>query len=445
MPASGPRRDVSRGRPLRRSLALLPTASALIDPFAPRRLRDALWDALIVLAATGAAVYVPLSLLPGFVDPERARGAELALTVLFTADLMVQARRLRSVPPQRRRLARLAFAADVLAALPLGLIGPPVLLLARLFKLVRVVAGMRALSRRHIGQASRLRLAYLAYGLGLTLHLIACGFLGLGGVMGQQPEADQYLDALYWGTTTLTTVGYGDMLPRTPVQKVYAIGVMLLGVGVYAFLIGNIASLLTRLDPLRAAHLQQRERLDAFMRYRELPLDLRRRIQAYHDYVWDQRLVIDEDEVLEDLPPGLRAEVALHLRRNLVEGVPLFEGASEAFIRDVALQMRPVVAFPGDVIVREGHHGREMYVLARGTVEAVDAEGRVLREMHDGDFFGEVALVTDAPRTATVRAVTTSDLYVLDRAMYERVSMYYPAVAAALAEAARQRTETDGG
>ena len=54
---------------------------------------------------------------------------------------------------------------------------------------------------------------------------------------------------------------------------------------------------------------------------------------------------------------------------------------------------------------------------------------------------GEVALVTDALRTATVRAVSTSDLYVLDRAMYDRVAAHYPAVADALAEAARQRTE----
>ena len=215
---------------------------------------------------------------------------------------------------------------------------------------------------------------------------------------------------------------------------------MLLGVGLYAFLIGNIASLISNLDPLRVAHLEQRERLDAFVRYRSLPVALRRRIQTYHDYLWEQRLVVDEDAVLAELPPSLRQDVALHLRRDLVEDVPLFHGASDAFLREIALQMTSFVALPGDEIVRAGQPGREMYVLARGTVEVVDATGRTLRQLPDGDFFGEVALVQDGARTATVRAVTVADLYVLDRAMYDRVATAYPEVAAALADAARQRS-----
>lgn len=351
----------------------------------------------------------------------------------------MQARRARRARSSRRAAAWLAVGADGVAALPLFLLGVPGLLLRRLFKLMRVAAGMRSVSRHHAGWASRLRLVWFGYWLAVTVHLVACGFVGLGGVAAQATDGVRYLDAVYWSTTTLTTVGYGDVLPQTSLQKLYAIGVMLMGVGLYACLIGNIASLISNLDPLRSAHLEQRERLDAFVRYRSLPLVLRRRIQAYHDYLWEQRLVIDEDAVLAQLPPSLRQDVALHLRRDLVEDVPLFQGASDAFLREIALQMHSFVALPGDVIVRAGQPGREMYVLSRGTVEVLDADGRVLRELHDGDFFGEVALVQDGERTATVRAVTVADLYVLDRAMYERVATAYPDVAAALADAARQR------
>ncbi len=401
----------------------------------------AAWDALVAAVATGAAVYVPLSLLPGFVDPARTVGVEWLLTAVFTADAVVQAQRLRRVPSPRLGLARLGVVADVVAALPFFLIGSAPMLLLRLAKLTRVVGAMRAVGRHRVGPVSRLRLVWFAYWLALTVHLVASGFLALGGIPTGPGDAERYVDAVYWGAETLTTVGYGDIVPRTSPQKLYAVGVMLMGVGLYAFLIGNIASLLSNLDPLRVAHLEQRERLDAFVRYRALPVALRRRIQAYHDYLWEQGLVADEDDVLATLPPSLRDDVALHLRRDLVEGVPLFQTASDAFRREIALRMHSFVALPGDVIVRAGQPGREMFVLARGRVEVIGDGGRVLRELHDGDFFGEVALVHDVERTATVRAVTASDLYVLDRAMYRRVAEGYPEVAAALAEAARQRTE----
>lgn len=418
-------------------------ASAASAAVHPAGRGAALWDALVAVATTAAVAVVPIVVFPGFEFTE-AEGFEWLLTAVFGTDAGVQARRLRRAAPSRRRGAAVGVALDVLAAVPTFALGlaPPFLLL-RLLKLHRVAGLMRAYTRRHAGQASRLRLIYFAYWLAVVVHLVACGFVQLGGVAADGSDAARYLDALYWCVSTLTTVGFGDIVPRTPVQKLYAIGVMFLGVGVYAFLIGNIASLLTTLDPLRAAHDQQRERVGAFMRYRGLPAGLRQRVQAYLDFVWDEGLAVDEEATLSTLPPGLREELALHLRRDLVRGVPLFAGASEAFVRDIALQMQSFVALPGDVLVRAGDHGHEMYFIGRGRVEVLSPAGAVYRTLGAGDFFGEIALVDDTARTATVRALAPSDLYVLDRALFERVAAGYPDVAATLREAATHRQHGD--
>lgn len=404
------------------------------------------WDALVAVAATAAVVVVPIVVFPGFAFTE-ATAFEWLLTAVFAADAVVQARRLRHVAPSRQRSAQVGVVLDVLAAVPTFALGlPPAFLVLRLLKLHRVGGLMRAYTRRHAGQAGRLRLVYFAYWLGVVMHLVSCGFVQLGGVADDGTDATRYLDALYWCVTTLTTVGYGDVLPRTPVQKLYAIGVMFLGVGVYAFLIGNIASILTTLDPLRAAHDQQRERVGAFMRYRGLPHDLQQRVQAYLDFVWDEGLAVDEEATLAGLPPGLRTEVALHLRRDLVRGVPLFADASEAFVREIALEMQSFVSLPGDAVVRADERGHEMYFIGRGRVEVVGPDGGVYRTLGAGDFFGEIALLEETVRTATVRTLVPSDLYVLDRALFERVAAGYPDVAATLREAAtrRRRTDTDG-
>lgn len=404
------------------------------------RVADAAWDTLVALAATGAAVAVPLTLLPGFVDADTSAAIEFALTLLFGTDVVVRAHRVRARGGSAWDWASVAL--DVVAAIPWWLVGPAWLLLLRLVKLARVAGGMRSVGRHFPGLAPRLRLVTFAYWLVLTVHLVACGFLALGAVPDGSP-ATRYTEAAYWGVSTLTTVGYGDVLPTNSLQKLYAIGVMLLGVGLYAFLVGNIASLITNLDPLRAAHVQQSERLDAFMRYRGLPMPLRQRVRTYLDYVWEERLVVDEEATLAVLPPGLRQEVSLHLRHDLVRGVPLFAGAPHAFVREVALQMHSFVALPGDVIVQAGERGFEMYVLSRGAVEILGPDGQRMGTLASGEFFGEIALVEDTVRTATVRALVASDLYVLDRALFERTIAAYPGVTAALREAATRRRESD--
>ncbi len=401
-------------------------------PPGPARTALNAWDAVVAAIATVAALLVPLSLLPGSIEAEHLRAFEIGFTVIFGLDALLRLWLAARLP--RRRRPRLAVAVDVLAALPLVLLGAPrVWILLRALKLVRVSDILRRIARAHIGWAARLRLATFLYGLALVVHAIACGFVAIGG-------AGLYLDALYWSVTTVTTVGYGDMTPHTALQKLYAIGVMLLGAGVYAFLIGNIASVLNNLHPLRSAHVQQQERMAAFMHYRALPRPLRDRVQAYFDYAWEQNLVSDEDATLAELPPALREEVALYLRRDLVRNVPLFRDASDAFVREVALHMRSFVCLPSDVVVRAGDHGHEMFFIARGEVEALAPDGRVLSRLHSGDFFGEIALVTSDVRTATVRATTPSDLYVLTDGMFERITADYPEVAATLrAEAERRR------
>ena len=221
-----------------------------------------IWNVLIALVATAAAYYIPLTEVSGFMGSGSASNVEGLLTVLFGLDFAVQLRRSRDLPAAKQRGARFGLALDLLAALPFFLIpGGELLRLLRLLKLYRVGQGMRRLGRLHIVHGTVLRLAFFLYWLAMSIHWITCGWIELLG--GAPPGSTQavYVDALYWTTSTITTVGYGDIVPVTLSQKVYGIGVMMLGVGIYAYLIGNIASLISSLDPVRARYMQQRERL----------------------------------------------------------------------------------------------------------------------------------------------------------------------------------------
>jgi MFS family permease len=106
-------------------------------------------------------------------------------------------------------------------------------------------------------------------------------------------------------------------------------------------------------------------------------------------------------------PPGL----------ELLRGVPLLALLPESTLERLARALIPVEAEPGQVVIREGDHGDRFYVIETGTVE-VTKEGRHVASLGPGDFVGEIALLRDVPRTATVTTTSTTVLQALERSQF---------------------------
>ena len=97
---------------------------------------------------------------------------------------------------------------------------------------------------------------------------------------------------------------------------------------------------------------------------------------------------------------------------DIVAEVPLFEPLSIVAKEHLAARLTRFHVEPGEVVVRAGETGDRFYIVGDGELEITDG---ACASCHPGDFFGEIALLRDVPRTATVRATAPSDLYALER------------------------------
>jgi MFS family permease len=99
---------------------------------------------------------------------------------------------------------------------------------------------------------------------------------------------------------------------------------------------------------------------------------------------------------------------------QLLRQIPIFAPLPPTTVEELALHAVPLHAGAGDIVIRQGETGDRFYVVVRGEAE-VDVDGRPGETLRPGDSFGEIALLRDVPRTATVRARTDVELLALDR------------------------------
>eukprot|EP00736_Rhodelphis_marinus_P001073 Rmarinus@m.29346 len=338
--------------------------------------------------------------------------------------------------------------------------------LIRLYKLRNVVDDLEQVT----WLSSYFRIGKLLFMIFLVCHFLACvwksastthdGWVETFSLM-LYPEEDpddvdawkKYTWALYWTVTTITTVGYGDILPGTENEMIVATVVQTLGAIAFAYFIGSVSSLIFNINHQDAMRKQKRDMVNHYLRSRNLSESLKGRIREYLDFRWDNTN-FNEESILSELSPALRAELTIQLSYGIVTKMPLFKGASQMFIRDVVNYMRPIVLSPGELLFQEGEVGMDLFILRRGEVSVletveVDADGDITEEhviatLGPGNYFGEISLLCDAKRSASVRAKTYCDLLVLNKWDFEAVVQSYPDMELKLQGVASERLEEFG-
>jgi CRP-like cAMP-binding protein len=127
---------------------------------------------------------------------------------------------------------------------------------------------------------------------------------------------------------------------------------------------------------------------------------------------------------------------------GLLKRVPLFAACTRAELVEVAILADEREAPAGERLTEEGRRGREFFVLVEGTV-AVRRGGRLLAELGAGDWFGEIAILTHKPRTATVTATSHVRLLLISERAFRQVVETTPRVALKVLRSVAERLGPD--
>jgi len=420
------------------------------------------WDFLVVLLILGGCVLVTYQVA------FEHRPTVVGSIVVYLLDLLLLLDVVMSYGAEDRRgLVDGRFIVDLVATLPLDALFLPLheleiagvscVLLMRLTRLVRAARLNRVFrrwARLSWANPGLLRIARLAVVVFLVMHAVACLWFFVPYAEGfpvdswpvreaihESAPATQYIRSLYWTVVTMSTVGYGDITPTRDMEYVLAMCVMLAGASIYAFVIANIASMISNLDAAKVAYWSRVDIATQYLRGRNAPAALRDRLRDYYEYIWARNRGLSEQELFADLPRQLRLEILLHLTRDLVERVPLFRHCSDALRNVLLLSLRPHVFSPGVAIVQEGEIGDAIHFVSHCTVAISSAGGeRSHGTLESGDYFGDLSMMLGELRTATARAIDYCDVLLLSRDDFDRIKRQYPEFREVLKKSSSERS-----
>ncbi|NXG19872.1 KCNH4 protein, partial [Grallaria varia] len=418
----------------------------------------ALWDWLILLATFYVAITVPYNVC--FTGTEDSLSAarstivsDIAVEMLFILDIILNFRttyvsQSGQVVYDSRSICihyvATWFFVDLIAALPFDLLyifNVTVTSLVHLLKTVRLLRLLRLLQKLdRYSQYSAMVLTLLMSMFALLAHWMACIWYVIGRKelesndprtwdigwlheLGKRLEApyinnsvggpsirSTYITSLYFTLSSLTSVGFGNVCANTDAEKIFSICTMLIGALMHAVVFGNVTAIIQRMYSRRSLYHTRMKDLKDFIRVHRLPQQLKQRLLEYFQTTWSVNNGIDANELLHDFPDELRADVAMHLNKDILQ-LSVFKMASQGCLRSLSLHIKTSFCAPGEYLLRQGDALQANYFVCSGSLEVLK-DNVVLAILGKGDLIGADLCSTDQviKTNADVKALTYCDL-----------------------------------
>uniref|UniRef100_A0AC11B5F6 Uncharacterized protein n=1 Tax=Ovis aries TaxID=9940 RepID=A0AC11B5F6_SHEEP len=275
--------------------------------------------------------------------------------------------------------------------------------------------------------------AYLLYSLHLNscLYYWASAYEGLGSTHWvYDGVGNSYIRCYYWAVKTLITIG-GLPDPRTLFEIIFQGLNYFTGVFAFSVMIGQMRDVV---GAATAGQTYYRSCMDStvkYMNFYKIPRSVQNRVKTWYEYTWHSQGMLDESELMVQLPDKMRLDLAIDVNYSIVSKVALFQGCDRQMIFDMLKRLRSVVYLPNDYVCKKGEIGREMYIIQAGQVQVLGGpDGKsVLVTLKAGSVFGEISLLAVGGgnrRTANVVAHGFTNLFILDKKDLNEILVHYP-------------------
>ncbi|XP_010546590.1 PREDICTED: potassium channel AKT6 [Tarenaya hassleriana] len=238
----------------------------------------------------------------------------------------------------------------------------------------------------------------------------------------QAPLSGQYITAMYWSITTLSTTGYGDIHGVNTREMTFILCYMVFNLGLSAYIIGNMTNLVVHVTSRTRKFRDTIQAASGFAQRNHLPVRLQEQMVAHLSlrYRADSE-GLQQQEIFDTLPKAIRSSISHYLFYDIVDKVYLYQGISNDLLFQLVSETKAEYFPPREDVILQNEAPTDFYILVTGAVDIiarVNGVEQVVGEAQTGDVVGEVGVLCYRPQLFTVRTKRLSQLLRLNRTSF---------------------------
>ncbi|EAR99727.2 cation channel family protein (macronuclear) [Tetrahymena thermophila SB210] len=241
----------------------------------------------------------------------------------------------------------------------------------------------------------------------------------------------RYFNSLYWSVVTMITLGYGDIVPITIVEKILVTFIGLVGCLVLSYSMNQFGLILNDLYRKKKEFKQKMIYLNQYLTNRNLEKNIQQHVLKYYNYVYNQQEFnnLEGNTLLNQLPISLKEEVLINLYSDLINSKKIFShNFSKQFLTKLMLKMKEKIISPQEPLYNQGDQPDELYFILSGQSKTSEKDKKdpICLIQKKGELVGELEFFSSFQRQWSAKAINVTCVAYITKQDFLQILQDFP-------------------
>ncbi|CAK89471.1 unnamed protein product (macronuclear) [Paramecium tetraurelia] len=228
---------------------------------------------------------------------------------------------------------------------------------------------------------------------------------------------DRYVVSFYWSIVTMTTIGYGDIIPVNLTERLFCIIMTLISTATFAYSVNSIGQIFQDMSKQSVQFKTNMNSLNKFLKNQKVSASLQTKFRRYFEYFWSK----PSQEVIqfqEQIPQQLKDQMIVDINIKLLKQLDLFKQFSNSLLNTLCLKFKEIQLQPDEYLFKSNQRAEKLYILVNGKIDLrviVNKKKRILEKLKTPCLVGQLNFILNTEYKYEAIATKNTKVLAIDR------------------------------